>query len=212
MPLHGQERKVMDKKISLSLATIILSIMLISCHAETKIDQIAPNFKANTATAKTITLNQYRGKIIVLEWFNAECPFVGKMYKSGKMQHLQKTYTRKNVIWLRIISSAKDKQGYMTPAQLQKNDQLTAATPTATILDAKGIIGKLYQAKTTPEMYIINQNGILVYRGAIDSIPSTAIASIAQATNYVEENLDSLLNGQSVKISQSKPYGCSVKY
>lgn len=194
------------------LSILLSSLILISCHAGIKPGQTAPNFSAQTATGETITLDQYRGKIIVLEWFNAQCPFVGKMYSSGKMQELQKEFSERGVIWLRVISSAKDKQGHMTAEQIEQADQTMGAAPSATIIDHNGSIDRLYDAKTTPEMYIINQKGTLVYMGAIDNKPSTSPASINDGTNYVEQNLRRLINDKPVMIKQSKPYGCSIKY
>lgn len=177
-----------------------------------EIGKAAPDFKALDTKGNEHSLSQYKGKTVVLEWTNPECPYVVKHYGSGNMQALQKEALADNVIWLTIASSAEGKQGYLSN---EKADQWTLAqnaSPTARINDASGIIGQLYGAKTTPHMFVINPQGILVYNGAIDSNDSFKPETIAGATNYVREALKSVKDGAPVKTASSKPYGCSVKY
>lgn len=157
----------------------------------------APNFILK-GIKKEVSLADFKGKVIVLEWLNHSCPFVRKHYDSGNMQALQKKYTEQDVIWLSIISSA-------------KNGQYKSAA-TDILLDPSGDVGKLYEAKTTPHMYIINKHGLLVYQGAIDESADTDKKSILTAKNYVSEALDEVLKGQEVKVHTTKAYGCSIKY
>ena len=198
------------------LCSIILFSSLFLCTsliASPSIGEKAPEIDAKTTHGDNFTLNKYRGKIIVLEWTNIGCPFVKKHYNSNNMQHLQKKYTGKGIVWIRIISSGKNKQGYFKSAAESKHWSKTHNVhATDTILDPSGEIGRLYHVKTTPEMYIINQKGILVYQGAIDSIPTTKAVNIKHAKNFVAEALDQLLKNKKITIPQTKPYGCSVKY
>jgi hypothetical protein len=180
--------------------------------ADAVIGERAPDFTAADSNGKNHTLSSYKGKIVVLEWLNHQCPFVKKHYGSGHMQELQKTYTGKGVIWLSVISSAPGKQGYLTPEEANSVTKEKGAAPTAVLLDPLGAVGKLYGAKTTPHMFIINADGVLVYNGAIDDTPSTDLADIATAKNYVQSALDELLAGKPVSEATSQPYGCSVKY
>jgi hypothetical protein len=180
--------------------------------ADAAVGEKAPDFTATDSNGKSHILGSYKGKIVVLEWLNHQCPFVKKHYGSGHMQELQKTYTGKGIIWLSVISSAPGKQGYLTPEEANSVTKEKGAAPTAVLLDPQGVIGKLYGAKTTPHMFIINAEGVLVYNGAIDDTPSTDLADIATAKNYVQSALDKLLAGKPVSEATSQPYGCSVKY
>ncbi len=180
--------------------------------ADAVVGEKAPDFTAADSNGKNHALASYKGKIVVLEWLNHQCPFVKKHYGSGHMQELQKTYTGKGVIWLSVISSAPGKQGYLTPEEANSVTKEKGAAPTAVLLDPQGAVGKLYGAKTTPHMFIINADGALVYNGAIDDTPSTDLADIATAKNYVQSALDELLAGKPVSEATSQPYGCSVKY
>lgn len=174
----------------------------------------APDFKLNGLNPKTkeVSLSDYKGKIVVLEWMNHGCPFVRKHYDSGNMQSLQKKYTDKNVIWLSIVSSAAGKQGHVNTegAIKQKKDNKSSATDV--LLDPTGEVGKLYGAKTTPHMYIVDKEGTLVYQGAIDSTPDAEKDSIPSAKNYVAAALDEIVAGKKVTAHTTKSYGCSVKY
>lgn len=172
----------------------------------------APEFTLTDTNGKSHNLSDFKGKTVVLEWINHGCPFVVKHYVDGNMQKLQKTYTDKGVIWLSICSSAEGKQGHLTPADWNKTNAEKKAMPTAVLLDGDGKVGKIYSAKVTPHMYIINAEGVLVYNGAIDSIKSTDSADVAKAENFVAKALDEVLAGKPVTTPSTAAYGCSVKY
>ncbi|HZP01778.1 MAG TPA: thioredoxin family protein [Terriglobia bacterium] len=172
----------------------------------------APDFSAQDSHGATQTLSQYRGKYVVLEWHNRECPFTRKHYESGNMQRLQREWTAKGVIWFTVISSAPGQQGYVTAEQENAYIRQVKAAPTAVLLDPSGQLGHLYNAKTTPHMFIINPEGILIYDGAIDDRPTTNSADIPTSTNYVSQALKEAMAGKSVSVPVSRPYGCSVKY
>jgi len=180
--------------------------------SEAKVGQSAPQFDLLDTKGKTIKLSDNKGKYVVLEWFNQSCPFVKKHYESGNMQKLQKEYTGKGVIWLSICSSAPGKPGNCTAAEYNEMFAAKNAAPSAILTDTNGVVGHLYGAKTTPAMYVIDPKGILIYAGAIDDIPGVDITEISQAQNYVKAALDESMSGKPVKVSQTKSYGCSVKY
>ena len=193
------------------LATLLFA-MATTAGAALKIGEPAPGFTGIDTSGKSHALSDFRGKPVVLEWTNHDCPYVRKHYSSGNMQRQQQTATGQGVDWLSIISSAPGKQGHVTPAQA---DALTAernAAPSAVILDEKGEIGRLYEAKTTPHMYIIDADGKLAYMGGIDSIASANPADIGKATQYVPAALAQVMSGEPVASSVTRPYGCSVKY
>jgi peroxiredoxin len=179
---------------------------------QAKIDSKAPDFKLKDSNGNEHSLSDFSGKFVVLEWINYDCPFVKKHYDSGNMQSLQEKYTKRDVIWLAICSSAKGKQGNFSSEEINKRSKEHNAKFTAYLIDEDGKVGKMYGAKTTPHMYIIDDRGILVYAGAIDDIKSTDIKDIEKAKNYVSLALDELLDGKSVTIKSTTPYGCSVKY
>jgi len=177
-----------------------------------RVGEAAPEFQATDSNGQAHKLSQYRGKFVVLEWHNNGCPYTRKHYESGNMQRLQKEWTGRGVVWFTVISSAPEQQGYVTAQQ--ENDYLKRmnAVPTAALLDSQGDVGRLYSAKTTPHMFIINPAGVLIYDGAIDSKPTTDQADIASAKNYVSEALAEAMSGKPVTTPTSRPYGCSVKY
>ena len=180
--------------------------------AAAKVGQAAPDFTAAASNGKTLRLQDYRGKYVVLEWHNNGCPYVGKHYKSGNMQRLQKEWTGQNVVWFTIISSAPGKQGYVTASEENEYLAKMQAMPTAALLDPTGEIGHLYDAKTSPQMVVINPQGMVVYDGAIDDKPTTDLGDIALATNYVSLALQQAMAGKKVETPATRPYGCSVKY
>ena len=149
---------------------------------------------------------------MVLEWYQPDCPFVRKHYRSGNMQALQKEYTAKGVAWLSIDSSAPGEQGNYPAGKLNEIAAQDGASRTALLLDPAGDVGRLYGAKTTPDMYVIDPKGILVYKGAIDNKRSTDLADVQTATNYVKGALDAVMTGKTVPTTATQPYGCSVKY
>ena len=172
----------------------------------------APAFTASATTGKAVSLADQRGKIVVLEWTNHECPYVLKHYETNNMQALQKEATGQGVVWLTIISSAPGTQGFVSAAEA---DQLTAsrrAAPTAVLLDPTGAVGKMYGATNTPHMYVIDKAGTLMYAGAIDDRPTTRRRDVQGAQNYVREALQAVAAGQPVKTPVTRAYGCTLKY
>ncbi len=193
------------------LSLFLVTILSVSVFAA-KVGEKAPEFSLVDHNGKAHKLADFKGKYVVLEWFNHECPFVKKHYSVGNMQKLQKEYTGKNVVWLSIISSAKGKQGHLTAEQAKAKYKELGMAATAILLDESGAAGKAYSAKVTPHMYVINPEGVLVYNGAIDSNDSSDSKDIATSTNYVTDALTASLKGEKIKMAQSKPYGCGVKY
>jgi len=180
--------------------------------AAAAVGQPAPAFTATATAGSSVSLADYRGKLVILEWTNHECPYVRKHYETGNMQALQKETTGQGVVWLTIISSAPNEQGYVTPGQA---DELTAnrkAVPTAVLLDPKGTVGRLYGATNTPHMYLVDKAGMLVYAGAIDDRPTSRKADVQGANNYVRAALHAVAAGQPVKTPVTRAYGCTVKY
>ena len=174
--------------------------------------ETAPEFTLTDSKGTSHKLSDFRGKLVVLEWLNHECPFVKKHYSGGDMQKLQKEYTAKGVIWLSIISSAPGKQGHRTGPQAEADTKDKNASPTAVLLDPAGTVGQQYGAKTTPEMFVLDKEGKVIYAGAIDSIKSTNPADVAKAENHVRQALDAALAGKPVPTPKTPPYGCSIKY
>ena len=172
----------------------------------------APDFHATDSNGKTQSLDQYHGKYVVLEWHNHDCPYTIKHYQSGNMQSLQKEWTAKGVVWFTVISSPPGAQGYVTAAQENAYVTKTGAKPTAVILDPTGAIGHLYNAKTTPNMFVIDPAGKLIYAGAIDDHATTDVSDIGVSKNFVSAALTEAMNGKVVQTAYTRPYGCSVKY
>lgn len=180
--------------------------------ANAELNQPAPAFSAVGADGKPVKLDAYKGKTVVLEWTNHECPYVKKHYESGNIPNLQKDAASKGVVWLQVVSSAPGKQGHVDGATAQKLNASRDAAPAGTVLDPDGKIGKLYGAKTTPHIFIVNGAGQLVYKGGIDSLATTDKADLAKAENYVTAALASIGAGKPVVKANTKPYGCAVKY
>ncbi|QYF95987.1 redoxin family protein [Massilia sp. PAMC28688] len=180
--------------------------------ANAELNKPAPAFAAVGADGKPVRLDAYKGKTVVLEWTNHECPYVKKHYESGNIPNLQKDAAGKGVVWLQVVSSAPGKQGNVDGATAQKLNASRKAAPAATVLDADGKIGKMYGAQTTPHMFIINPAGQLVYKGGIDSIATASKDDLAKAENYVTAALNAISAGKPVQKANTKPYGCSIKY
>ena len=180
--------------------------------AKVSIGQPAPDFTLTDSNGKSRALSEFKGKVVVLEWHNPQCPFVGKHYGGGNMQKQQADATAAGVIWLTINSSATDRQGDITGAEANAYLAKVGAKPTAYLLDPSGLVGHLYGARTTPHMYVIDKAGVLAYMGGIDSIASTDQDDLAKATQYVPQVLAELAAGKPVSVTASEPYGCSVKY
>ena len=172
----------------------------------------APDISVTDSNGKTHTVSQYRGKTVVLEWFNPGCPFVVKHYGSGNMQKLQEEFTGKGVVWLTIDSSAPFRQGHLTAEKANAKMAEWKMKPTALLLDPDGKAGQTYGAKNTPHMFVISPDGKVIYQGAIDSKASTKPEDIASSTNYVRVALEESMTGKPVTTASTRPYGCSVKY
>jgi peroxiredoxin len=180
--------------------------------AQAVVNQPAPAFSVQDATGKTVSLADFKGKHVVLEWTNPGCPFVQKHYNSGNMPATQKDAVTKGAVWLSVSSTAKDASDYKAPADLGTWQKSVNAVPTATLMDTDGKLGKAYGARTTPHMYLIDPQGKLIYAGAIDSKPTANPADIKVATNYVGQALNEALAGKPVSQASTAPYGCAVKY
>ena len=191
--------------------TFLLAALLPPAWA-VRVGERAPDFTATDTNGQSHKLSQYAGKFVVLEWHNRGCPYTQKHYTSGNMERLQREWTGRGVIWLTVISSAPGKQGYVTAADENAFVKEMKAAPTAVLLDSTGALGHLYDAKTTPQMIIINPQGVMIYDGAIDDKPTTDTADISGAKNYVQQALEEATAGKAVSVASTRPYGCSVKY
>jgi peroxiredoxin len=197
---------------NLCLVFGVLALSAGAALAGVGVGQPAPDFSLPDTKGQNHQLSQYKGKWVVLEWYQPDCPFVRKHYGSGNMQALQKEFTAKGVVWLSIDSSAPGQEGNYPADKLNEIASSQGVARTALLLDPAGKVGHAYGAKTTPDMYIINPEGKLVYEGAIDSKATTAVADLKTATNYVKVALDDSMTGKSVPQTVTRPYGCSVKY
>ena len=204
--------KISTLKKSCILALLVFAQAAIAAPGEPEIGKPAPLFSATDSNGKTHNLADYRGKIVVLEWTNHDCPYVRKHYGAGNMQALQNDAREADIVWLTVISSAPGKQGYVDPAEANKLTASRNAAPHAVLLEPDGAIGKAYGARTTPHMYIIDAEGVLRYKGGIDDKPTSDPADIDGAENYVRAALADLASGSAVRTPVSRPYGCSVKY
>lgn len=193
-------------------STLALLVAAGTAVAAPQVGQPAPEFTLTDSNDQSHNLSDFKGKFVVLEWLNHGCPFVKKHYDGGNMQGLQKEYTGKDVVWLSIVSSAPGKQGHMSPEETNKTKEEKGSAATAILIDEDGTVGKLYDAKVTPELYVINPEGTLVYMGAIDDKKSVDAADVAGAKNYVKQALDEAMAGQPVSEATTTAYGCSVKY
>lgn len=202
------------KKLASAIGMFGLAFWLASGAgaAELAVGQAAPDFTLTDIHGDEHSLSDYQGQYVVLEWTNHGCPFVVKHYDSNNMQKLQATYTDKEVVWLTINSSAPGKQGHHSPEEWAELVEEKGSAASATLLDGDGTVGRLYGAKTTPHMYIIDPSGKLIYQGAIDSVASTNVNDVPNAKNYVAAALDEALAGKPVSEPSTKAYGCSVKY
>ncbi len=200
------------KRPTAILAFITMLFTASATLSGAEIGEPAPDFTLKCSNGNDVSLSDFEGKFVVLEWVNHGCPFVRKFYSVGEMQRLQKEYAEKDVIWLTMNSSASGQQGHMTPEQANQSIKDMDAHPTAILLDHDGVVGKSYDARVTPHMYVIDPEGILIYNGAIDSNPSARSADIEAAENYVVSALTAAMNGEEVANPRTRPYGCTVKY
>ena len=190
---------------------LVTALTLASAALAAEIGKPAPDFTATDVNGKTVKLNDYAGKIVVLESYNSDCPFCNNQYKTGATQDLQKELAAKGVVWLIVNSVNPNNTSHRTPDQARQEIADKKIVATAWIDDSSGAVGHLYDMKTTPDMYVIDKNGVLVYQGAIDNKPDP-MHDPRTARNYVSDAVDALLAGKPVEVSQTKPYGCGVKY
>jgi hypothetical protein len=176
------------------------------------VGQAAPDFTLPDNEGKTHSLSSLKGKFVVLEWVNYDCPFVRAQYHSGSMPELQRIYTEKGVVWLSICSSAPGNDGYFRGNELKSRMEQLKAVPGAYLVDAQGDVGRLYAAKSTPTMFVVDPRGTLIYAGGIDDTPTTNPTEVTHSRNYVREALDLAMSGKPVEVTYSRSYGCSVKY
>ena len=200
----------MQRRLFTLTLAAALSVVTLAAQAAT-VGQPAPDFSLSDVSGKTVKLSDFKGKHVVLEWNNPGCPFVRKHYQ-GNLQALQKEFTAKGVVWLAINSTEDASADYMSPPQLARWMTEQKAAPTATLMDENGSVGKAYNARVTPHMYIVNPQGRLAYAGAIDSIASARVSDSDKATNYVRQGLNELLAGKQVSVAQNQAYGCTIKY
>lgn len=191
---------------------LVLAIIASVFSQEVVVDQKAPDFSLMDSHGKKHSLSDYAGKYVVLEWVNFDCPFVRKHYNSNNMQKLQSEYTKEGVIWLTVCSSAPDKQGHYDSGKINELMKEKKMASTAYLMDEDGTVGKLYGAKATPHMFVIDTKGVLRYAGAIDDKPSTKLEDIEVASNYVVQTLEALKTGNEPTHKTTTAYGCGVKY
>jgi len=195
-----------------AMASAAALILAGSAQAEVKVGAPAPGFQAVDSTGKTRTLDEFKGKTVVLEWHNNGCPYVRKHYGTGNMQALQKKYTQEGVVWLSVASSPEGAQGYVTAAEANAYAKDAGASPSAVLLDHKSEISRAYDARNTPLMVVIDAKGQVAYYGAIDDRPTTNPEDVKGARNYVAQALDEMKSGKPVSVASTRPYGCYVKY
>lgn len=198
---------------ALSLALVgVCAMAALPASANVTAGQTAPAFTLSDTSGQSVSLSDFKGRTVVLEWINPGCPFVQKHYRSANMPSTQKAAASKGVVWLAINSTATSATDYLAPAALASWMQQHQAQVSATLMDADGRVGKAYGARTTPQMVIIDPQGVVRYAGAIDSKPTARVEDIATATNHVQQALGELLTGKPVSVPVTRPYGCSVKY
>lgn len=197
----------------MKFATLLLGTLIsFDLMAKAVVGQAAPDFAVSDTAGKQVKLSDFRGKWLVLEWYNKDCPYVRKHYDSQNMQNLQKSYSAKGVSWVTVTSSAEGKQGYLTASDAAANSKKEGMSVQHLLLDSSGVMGKAYDAKTTPHMFVVDPNGIIVYAGAIDDNDSASPKVISKSVNYVSAALDAAMANKPVPNPSTKPYGCSVKY
>ncbi len=196
----------------LGCALLCVSTAAVGQNGAAVVGEAAPAFALVDTNGEEHSLADYRGDWVVLEWLNYGCPYVRKHYDSGNMQSLQRKYGELGVKWFAIVSSAPGKQGYYPPAEMNERSNEIGNDALAVLLDSDGTVGHMYDAKTTPHMFVINPDGLLLYNGAIDDKPSSRASSLEGAFNYVDVALDEAMSGRDVTVKTSQPYGCSVKY
>jgi peroxiredoxin len=195
-----------------AMTIVILSAGMQFASAQALIGAAAPAFTLTDSNGRTLSLADFKGKTVVLEWTSHECPYVGKHYRGNNMQALQKKWTGQGVVWLSVISSAPGQPGHVSPQQANKLTVDREAAPTAVLFDPTGKVGHAYGARTTPHMYVINSEGALVYKGGIDDQPTARLQDLKGARNFVDQALSEISQGKPVSVTASRAYGCSIKY
>jgi hypothetical protein len=207
-----ERRRALATGLWCAPAIIALSAGLQTATAKARIGAPAPDFTLTDSNGRAHALADFKGKTLVLEWTNHECPYVGKHYRGNNMQVLQKKWTDQGVVWLSVISSAPGQPGHISPQQANKLTADRGAAPTAVLFDPTGKTGRAYGARTTPHMYVINAEGSLVYMGGIDNRPTARLEDLKGARNFVDAALSEISQGKPVSVTGSRAYGCSIKY
>ncbi|MFI5030324.1 MAG: redoxin domain-containing protein [Reyranellales bacterium] len=197
---------------SLLLGSAALALAPVTVFAASDLGKPAPAFSASDSNGKAWSLDALKGKIVVLETTNRDCPYVGKHYRAGNMQAQQREAAAKGVVWLTVAASAPGEQGFVTASEANDTVKKNGAAPAAVLLDPKSRIARAYGATVTPHLYVIDASGVLVYKGGIDSIPSSNVNDIPKAKQYVRVALDEVLAGKPVSDASTRPYGCTLKY
>ncbi len=210
--MHVTRRQALTALAASAAASHLIAPRTPADAAAPRTGMAAPEFAGLDSRGAKHTLAGYRGKTVVLEWTNHECPYTAKHYATGNMQALQAAAIGSGVVWLTVVSSRPGAQGYVEAAEADRLTATRKAQPTAVLLDPKGQLGRLYSASTTPHMFIVDGTGTLVYMGAIDDRPTASHASVKGARNYVREALDAMAAGRPIAVASTRPYGCSVKY
>lgn len=205
---RASRRAVMTAAMALGASLLINA----QAHAAPTVGQKAPDFVAVDTSGQRHQLSDFAGRYVVLEWTNPGCPFVRKHYGSGSMPATQKAATARGAVWLAINSTERAASDYLPPAELAAWMKAQSGAPTAVLMDEDGIVGQAYGARTTPHIFIIDPQGVLVYAGGIDSIASARPDDIRTATNYVNQALADAFGGRPISVASTKPYGCSIKY
>lgn len=209
------------KKLIILFSLIFAATMVINLTTKNEentptVDAIvgeqAPDFEVMDANGNMRSLSEFEGQYVILEWLNHGCPYIRKHYDGNNMQQLQEKYTDQGVVWLSVISSAPGEQGYMEPEEARQSIEEYDASPTAILLDPEGEMGRAYDARVTPHMFIIDPSGTVRYNGAIDDKPTPRASSLETAHNYIDAAMNSLMNGEEVEVKSNTPYGCNVKY
>lgn len=208
------------KKLIILISLILAAAMAINLTSESPenatsdatVGEPAPDFEVIGADGTTHSLSDYEGEYIIIEWLNHGCPYIQKHYNGNNMQQLQEKYTDQGVVWLSVVSSAPGTQGYMEAEEALQSIEEQGASPTAILLDPEGEMGRAYDARVTPHMFIIDPEGVLRYNGAIDDKPTARASSLETAHNYIDAAMTSLRNGEEVEVKSNTPYGCTVKY
>lgn len=195
------------------VTTVLAAVFAIACSTAKEVGKPAPEFTGTTLAGEEVSLSEFKGKVVVLEWVNFDCPFVKKHYSaSGNMGKLQEKYAEMDVVWITICSSAEGKQGHFEASAQTERAKKEGHKAPHFIADTDGTIGRAYDAKVTPHMYVIDKEGVLVYNGAIDSMSTTSADDVEKAEPWLANAIDAVLAGEEVQNATNRPYGCGVKY